>query len=136
MLNSTPQCITLKHQANDSLECPVNLLEAFRRFNNQPTHGRIFQDISGQALLRVAQVKATELNLPRPTGHSGRISAAVTCSDLDIGMRRTNNFLGWKSDKMYSYYTNVKDQVSSNAPASLFADKDSIDKLQLNLFRQ
>ena len=135
MLNSTPQCITIKEHIEKTLDCPVTLLEAFREYNHQPTQGRIFQGCSGPALLRIAQSMADEMNLPRPTGHSGRISAAVTCSDLNIGMRRTNNFLGWKSDKMYGYYTNIRDQVSNNAPASLLADKNSISKLQLNLFR-
>ena len=136
MLNSVPQCLTLKEHSPKTLECPVTLLEKFRELQHQPNQGRIFNNCTGQSLLRIAQLTALEHNITRPTGHSARVSAAITCSDLNIGLRRTNNFLGWKSDVMYSYYSNIRDQLSANAPASLLADKDTISKLQLNLFRK
>ena len=134
MLNEQPQCITLKEQDDKTLECPVTLLEAYRAYQGNPTSGPMFP-AKGSAILNAVQVTAVQANLPRPTGHTGRISSAITCSDLNIGLRRTNNFLGWKSDKMYSYYTNIRDQLSENAPASLFAQKEEIAKIQLKLFR-
>ena len=134
MLNEQPQCITLKEQTDKTLECPVTMLEEFRKLQGHPTTGKIFP-ATGSSILTVVQTMAKNQNLPRPTGHTGRISSAITCSDLNIGLRRTNNFLGWKSEKMYSYYTNIRDQLSENAPASLFSNKEEISKLQLKLFR-
>ena len=134
MLNEQPQCVTLKEQTEKTLECPYTLFEAFKSLQGNPKTGRIFP-ATGASILKVVQIMALDKNLPRPTGHTGRISSAITCSDLDIGLRRTNNFLGWKSEKMYGYYTNIRDQLSENAPASLFSNKEEISKLQLKLFR-
>ena len=134
MLNEQPQCLTIREQEEKTLECPYTLLQAYKAYQGHPSSGRMFPT-TGSSILTVVQVMAVERNLPRPTGHSGRISTAITCSDLNIGIRRTNNFLGWKSEKMYGYYTNIRDQLSENAPASQFAKKEKISKLQLKLFR-
>ena len=132
--NETPQCMTFRAQPHLPLtSCPLQLLQALHQLQCNPTKGKIFNQVSGRSTLRAVQKMCLLHNTTRPTGHSARVSTAVTLFDMGMPFKDIRLFMNWKTDKMIDYYTNIRSQLSSTAPAARLADVEAVRKIQKRL---
>ena len=132
LCNEQPQCVMLKYCPNLTLtSCPVQMLKALNKLNNRPTEGKIFETTS-RARLTVTQ-KECNLNKIKFTGHSGRVSMAVTLRASGFGKDAVRSYMNWKTDAMPDYYSNIRAQMAENAPANVISDNDKITSIQETL---
>ena len=132
LCNEQPQCITLKYNPTLAVTaCPVQLLKATFKNNNRVDKGKIFTTTS-RARLKVTQEMCKTHNL-KFTGHSGRVSMAVTLRASGFGKDDVRSYMNWKTDTMPDYYSNIRGQMAESAPANLIADNEKISKIQETL---
>ena len=132
--NETPQCMTFKAQPHLPLtSCPLQLLQALHILQNRPNAGKIFSAVSARSTLRAVQKMCVKFNTTRPTGHSARVSTAVTLFDMGMPFKDIRLFMNWKTDRMIDYYTNIRSQLSNTAPAARLADTTAVRKIQKRL---
>ena len=132
LCNEQPQCVTLKYNSSLAVtSCPVQLLKAVYRNNNRIGQGKIFTTTS-RARLKVTQDMCKSMNI-KFTGHSGRVSMAVTLRASGFGKDEVRSYMNWKSDTMPDYYSNIRGQLAESAPANLIGDNEKITKIQETL---
>ena len=132
LCNEQPQCVTLKYNPTLALtSCPVQLLKTLHKLSNRKSEGNIFTTTS-RARLKVTQDMCKKNNV-KFTGHSGRVSMAVTLRASGFGKDEVRSYMNWKSDTMPDYYSNIRAQMAESAPANLISDNDKITKIQETL---
>ena len=71
--NEQPQGFTYcKDPEGPPTNCAFRLLEEFRKIRGQPSKGRIFEGFGKKSLLKAVQMMSQELQVQKPTGHSGK----------------------------------------------------------------
>ena len=130
--NDVPQCYSFHRNPLVPLtDCPIRLLEALANTQNRPKTGKIFTTTS-RSRLTITQ-KVCEQNGIKFTGHSGRVSMAVTLRALGYSKDMVRTFMNWKTDVMSDYYVNIRAQMTKNAPATIISQSDKILKIQEDL---
>ena len=133
--NEQAQCLTFKKQRPlEGVPCPVQRLLDYKAIQNNPESGRVFPGATTKRILRVVQDTATNMNITRPTGHTGRVSMATTLQGANVPTETIMAFMNWKTPRMPNYYANIRAQRLDTAPASLITDRDKILKIQSQLF--
>ena len=133
--NEQAQCLTFKKQIpREGVPCPIQRLIDYKVLQNNPDKGRIFPTATTSRIIRVVQEMATNLNITRPTGHTGRVSMATTLQSAQVPTETIMAFMNWKTPRMPNAYANIRAQRSEDAPASLITDRDKILSIQKHLF--
>ena len=133
--NEQAQCLTFKRQVSRSgIPCPIQRLLDYKLSQNNPKSGRIFPGATTKRILRVVQEMAINMNITRPTGHSGRVSMATTLQGANVPTETIMAFMNWKTPRMPNAYANIRAQRMDTAPAALITDRDKILKIQRQLF--
>ena len=130
--NDVPQCYSFRCQPSTPIfYCPIKLLRELARMRNRPTEGKIFTTTSRSRLTVTQKLcRSQGINF---TGHSGRVSMAVTLRALGYNKDMVRTFMNWKTDVMSDYYVNIRAQMTESAPATVISQRDKIMKIQEDL---
>ena len=130
--NDVPQCYSFRYNPNVPVtECPVQILMALSKLNNRSLKGKIFTTTS-RSRLTVTQKMCSRHGI-KFSGHSGRVSMAVTLRALGYNKDMVRTYMNWKTDVMSDYYVNIRAQMTENAPATVISQRDKIIQIQEDL---
>lgn len=145
LLNDFPQAFTWAATPDNTFpNCPYATLHQWWKWCGKPSKGFIFsgpdkEQMNDDKTLYQVRAKAKKLgysNKNLPTKHSCRISMVLTLKSMGVDTDTINRFMNWRSDTMQSYYLNVRNMRTVDAPAHKLSvlSQTEFTRLQNSLF--